>query len=168
MSVRSVTLERVSVTAPSPFETVLGRLHAALGHPDMRELQQAIGAAKTLDEVEAFVAKRVGASGLMEFARFDLGEVLRKDRGGSSPRMVRLLVGNPLVMRAMAEHVPDAGSYAPATILIVEGPDGVRLSYDRMASLLAPYGSADASRVARDLDEKIERLLSEVAGASAE
>lgn len=166
MNVRSATFERVNVTAPAPFETVLGRLHAALGHPDMRALQQAIEAAQTLAAVEAFVVKHVGPSGLMEFARFDLGEVLRKDRRGSSPRMVRLLVGNPLVMRAMAEHVPDAGSYAPATILIVEGPEGVRLCYDRMASLLAPYGSADASRVARDLDEKIERLLTEAAGGS--
>jgi hypothetical protein len=40
--------------------------------------------------------------------------------------------------------VPDAGSYAPVTILIDERPDGVHLSYDRMGSLLAPYGNAEA------------------------
>jgi hypothetical protein len=47
-------------------------------------------------------------------------------------------------MKQMVEHGPDAGSYAPATILIDERPDGVPLSYDRMASFLATYGSPEA------------------------
>ena len=62
-------------------------------------------------------------------------------------------------MKQMAEHVPDAGSYAPVTILIDERADGVHLSYDRMASVLAPYGSPAALQVARDLDTKVEGLL---------
>ena len=36
----------------------------------------------------------------------------------------------------MAKHVPDAGSYAPVTVLVDERADGVHLSYDKMASLL--------------------------------
>jgi len=39
----------------------------------------------------------------------------------------------------------------------------VHLTYDKMASLLAPYGNAEALAVARDLDSKIERLLQEAA-----
>jgi len=77
---------------------------------------------------------------------------------------VRLVIGNPLIMRQMVEHVPDAGSYAPVTILIDERPDGVHLSYDRMASFLAPYRSPEASRVAQDLDAKVEALLTTAAG----
>ena len=91
----------------------------------------------------------------MEFARFDSGDVLRKERGGQGPKMLRLVVGNPLIMKEMAKIVPDAGSYAPVTILIDERTDGVHLSYDSMASLLAPYGSEAALVVARDLDAKI-------------
>ena len=68
------------------------------------------------------------------------------------------------MMREMAKHVPDAGSYAPVTILVDERPDGVHLSYDKMASLLAPYGNRDALAVARDLDAKIENLIRESAG----
>jgi hypothetical protein len=68
-----------------------------------------------------------------------------------------------VTMKKMAEHVPDAGSYAPVTILIDERPDGVHLSYDRMASLLASYGSPDALKVARDLDSKVEALLTSAA-----
>jgi hypothetical protein len=64
----------------------------------------------------------------------------------------------------MAEHVPDAGSYAPVTILIDERKDGIHLSYDLMASFLAPYGNLAASQVARDLDSKVEALLTAAAG----
>jgi hypothetical protein len=68
-------------------------------------------------------------------------------------------------MQAMARHIPDAGSYAPVTLLIDERTDGVHLSYDTMASLLAPYGHPEALHVARDLDVKVGELLAEAAGS---
>jgi hypothetical protein len=37
-------------------------------------------------------------------------------------------------MKEMVKNVPDAGSYAPVTVLIDERPDGVHLSYDKMES----------------------------------
>ena len=94
----------------------------------------------------------------------DHGAVIRKATGRDKPRMARLVMGNPLIMQQMAKHVPDAGSYAPVTVLVDERSDGVHISYDRMASLLASYGSADALAVARDLDKKVETLLLEAAG----
>ena len=45
------------------------------------------------------------------------------------------------------------------TVLVDERADGVHLSYDRMASFLAPYGNRDALEVARNLDRKVEDLL---------
>lgn len=57
----------------------------------------------------------------------------------------------------------ESGSYAPVTILVDERSDGVHLSYDRMGTLLAPYGSLEALSVARNLDSKIENLLRESA-----
>ena len=95
----------------------------------------------------------------MEFIRFDSGEVLRKERGGQGPKILRLVVGNPVIMKEMARTVPDAAAYAPVTILIDERADGVHLSYDSMESLLAPYNSQPALAVARELDAKIEILL---------
>ena len=92
-----------------------------------------------------------------------IGEILRKERGAGTPRSLRLVVGNPLIMKQMVVHVPDAASYAPVTILIDERPDGVHLSYNRMAGYLASYGSELAVHVARDLDAKIETLLTAAA-----
>ena len=67
-------------------------------------------------------------------------------------------------MKEMAKHVPDAGAYAPVTVLEDERADGMHLSYDEMTSLLAPYGNRAALDVARDLDSKVEDLLRNAAG----
>ena len=41
--------------------------------------------------------------------------IVRKGTGRDTPRIVRFIIGNPLIMRRMVEHVPDAGPYAPVT-----------------------------------------------------
>jgi uncharacterized protein (DUF302 family) len=99
----------------------------------------------------------------MLFAEFDLGDILRRETGSSAPKIIRLVVGNPLIMKEMVKHVPDAGSYAPVTVLIDERPDGVHVSYDKMESYLQRYGSSEALAVARTLDAKITTLLRECA-----
>jgi hypothetical protein len=38
-------------------------------------------------------------------------------------------------MKEMVRHVPDAGAYAPITILIDERADGVHISYDTMVPI---------------------------------
>jgi uncharacterized protein (DUF302 family) len=159
MPTREVTVRRVSVVSSKPFEEVVRRLTATIGRPDAHAFHKALAAAKTSAELEEVVRAAIGSSDLMEFARFDSGEVLRKERGGRGPQMLRLVVGNPLIMKEMAKAVPDAASYAPVTILVDERADGVHLSYDSMASLLAPYGSREALAVAGELDAKVESLL---------
>jgi uncharacterized protein (DUF302 family) len=77
--------------------------------------------------------------------------------------MVRLVIGNPLVMKEMAKHVPDAGSYAPVTVLVDEREDGVHLSYDKMVSFLSTYANLDALAIAHDLDLKIVKLMNDAA-----
>jgi|SRR5713101_3968335 len=163
MATKQIAVQRFSVTSSKSFGTVVKALEGAIGHPDMSAFRQNIASAKTFADVETVVHKVIGPSDFMEFIRFDLGEILRKDRGEQAPRSLRLVIGNPLIMKQMVEHVPDAGSYAPVTILIDERADGLHLSYDRMASFLASYGSAEALKVARKLDAKVEGLLSAAA-----
>ena len=135
-------------------------MEAQFGHPDMSALLKTVAGAKDFKEIEDFIHRAVGPSGLMEFTRFNIGEMIPKEPGPGSPRMVRLVVGNPLVVKQMVVHVPDAAAYGPVSILVDERPDGVYLSYDRMASLLTPYGSNEAIKVAGQRDAKIEGLLS--------
>lgn len=163
MTIRKVEVERFSVTSSKPFEAVVAALEAAVGHPDMVEFAKATKAARTLAELESAVQKGLGTTGLMMFMVLDHGAILRKETGLKTPKIVRFVVGNPLVMKEMAKHVPDAGAYAPVTILVDERADGIHLSYDKMTSLLATYGNLDALAIARDLDSKIELLLRESA-----
>jgi hypothetical protein len=159
MSTIEVQVRRFSVVSSKPFEDVLRALTATVGRPDMEAFHSAIVGARTVADLEEVVHGAVGSSQLMELVRFDAGEVLRKERGEQATRLLRLLVGNPLIMKEMASTVPDAAAYAPVTILIDERADGVHLSYDLMASFIAPYGSEAALVVARDLDAKVEGLL---------
>jgi uncharacterized protein (DUF302 family) len=161
MTIRKVELERFSLASSKPFDAIVAALKATIGQPDMVDLGRATRSARSFPELERAVQKGLGRTGLMLFAEFDLGAILRRETGLETPKIVRLVIGNPLIMKEMVKHVPDAGSYAPVTILIDERRDGVHVSYDKMASLLVPYGNPDALVVARDLDAKIETLLRE-------
>jgi uncharacterized protein (DUF302 family) len=125
----------------------------------MGEFMKATNGARSFAELESAVHRGLGRTGLMMFMELDLGAILRKETGLDTPKSMRFLIGNPLIMKEMVRHVPDAGSYAPVTILVDERTDGVHLSYDRMASFLAPSGNPEALAVARELDAKIENLL---------
>jgi uncharacterized protein (DUF302 family) len=162
--IRKIEMERFSLTTSKPFDEVVARVEAAIGHPDMAEFARSTHEARSFTELRSAVEKGLSKAGLMLFMQLDQGAVVRKEMGRDVPRIVRLLIGNPLIMKEMAKHVPDAGSYAPVTVLVDERTDGVHLSYDRMASLLAPYGNSDALGVARDLDVKVENLLRQAAG----
>ena len=162
--IKELKVQRFSVTSSKGFHDIVAAIEAAVGHPDMRSFAKNVGAAKTFPEVERIVREATGPSELMEFTRMDLGNVLRKRIGTEARRSLRFIVGNPVIMSSMVEHVPDAGSYAPVTILIDERADAVHLSYDRMVSFLATYGSPEALKIAQDLDSKVEALLAAAAG----
>ena len=148
-----------ALTSSKSFEKALAAVDAAVGHPDFNEFRSKLGSTTTYAAMEKTIREVIGPSGLMEFIRFDHGEILRKESGKGTARIVRLVVGNPLIMKQMVEHVPDAGSYAPVTILIDERSAVAHLSYDTMGSILAPYGSSIASNITKNLDEKIKALL---------
>lgn len=154
-----IPVRRVSFISSRPFDEVVSRLTETIGRPDMTAFRNAVAASATFADLDAAIDGAVGPSNLMEFTRFDIGEILRKEHGGQGPNVLRLVVGNPLIMKEMVNTVPDAASYAPVTILIDERSGGVRLSYDTMASLIAPYGSESALAVARDLDANLLSLL---------
>ena len=78
MATKRINVERFSVTSSKSFADVIAAFEAAVGRPDMKAFQTNAAATKTYAELEKIVRGAVGPSGLMEFARFDLGEVLRK------------------------------------------------------------------------------------------
>jgi uncharacterized protein (DUF302 family) len=166
MTTKKITVERVTFVSSRSFEEVLGLLDKGIGRPNLNEFGRRLNEAPTFEEYASVIHSVVGSADLMEFLRLDLGSALRKDPAAKGYKIVRIVAGNPLIMKQMTEYVPDAGSYAPVTILVYEREDGVHVSYDTMASYLAAYGNERALQVARDLDAKVIRLLTE-ATASA-
>lgn len=159
MQTREFSGRRWSIISKKPFDDVVAAVEEKIGRPTITEVVARMNAATSYAEMQKVVHDCVGESGLMEFMRLDHGAVLAKAGVDNDPKSIRLIVGNPLIMQSMARLVPDAGSYAPVTVLIDQRADGVHLSYDEMASFLASYGNTDALRIARDLDAKVKRML---------
>jgi hypothetical protein len=82
IGIRRVAVERTTVISEQSFETVLARLTAAVGHPDMSAFAQDVAGARASADLERIVNAAIGPAGLMEMARFDIGDVLSK---GNSP-----------------------------------------------------------------------------------
>src|SRR5262249_48328850 len=99
MATKQINVERFNVISRKSFQDVLAALDKAVGHPDMNAFRERIGAATTLSELERVIQPAIGPSGFMEFIRFDHGEVVYKGKAGGAPGIVRLVIGNPLIMR---------------------------------------------------------------------
>jgi uncharacterized protein (DUF302 family) len=159
MGIEEVALERFSVVSSKPFEAVIATLKTALGAAEAGGLIGPTRGARMRAEPKRAADRGRDEKALIIFMELDQGEILRRESGRETPRIMRLLIGNPLITKEMVRHVPAAGSYVPVTVLVDERPDGVHLSYDKMTSLLASCRNADALAVAHDLDSRIERLL---------
>ncbi|HQS46986.1 MAG TPA: DUF302 domain-containing protein [Xanthobacteraceae bacterium] len=127
MTIAVVAAERFSLTCYKPFDAVVAALKSAIGKPDIIEFFDATRAVHSFADLERLVHRALGRTGLMLFAEFDLGADLRCETGSRTPNSMRFLVGKPLIMKEMFKHVPDAGFYAPVTVLIDECLDGVHI-----------------------------------------
>jgi len=161
----TVTISRVTVTSDGSFDDVVAAVYAGLGR--VGNFAATVADWRNTADRESFdaaVEPLTGSSGLIEFLSLDHGEVVTVRYPDRGYRLLRIIAGNPVTMSTMTVTTPDAGSYAPVTILIAERAHGVTLSYDRVASAIAPYGSAEASAVAESLDDAVLRLLRDAAG----
>src|SRR5579862_1152587 len=110
--IAKIEVERFSLTTSKSFDEVLAGVNAGIGHPDMAEFERSTHEARSFSELKSAVEKGLSEIGLMLFMQLDHGAVLRKETGRETPKMIRFVIGNPLIMKEMVEHVPDAGSYA--------------------------------------------------------
>lgn len=161
----TVAVRRVTVTSQRPYDDVVAAVYAGLGRvPDFGQAVRDWYQARDRGEFDALVEPVAGSSGLLEFLSLDLGKVLAIRDPDRSGRLLRIIAGNPVTMSKMTATVRDAGSYAPVTILVAERPDGVTVSYDRVASQIAPYAGSEASAIAEALDDAVVTLIRNAAG----
>jgi uncharacterized protein (DUF302 family) len=166
--VLEIVVRRHIFTSNQPFSAVLDGIFSGISQPDIGQLFSKLAASTSYEEFTSLVQQAQGSAGLMRFLDLDLDAALALDpqaKNQAGRRLVRLIAGNPVTMGQMTRHLPDAGSYAPVTILLQEVPDGgTRVAYDSVASAVARYRDAAASQVARRLDTEVLGLLRQVTG----
>src|SRR5438046_3989120 len=114
--ISKIEIERFSLMTSKQFDDVVATINAGIGHPDMPEFWSSTQKTRCAAELESTIEKAVGKTGLMLFVAFDHGAVISKTTGRGAGRIMRFVIGNLLIMKEMAKHVPDAGSYAPVKL----------------------------------------------------
>jgi uncharacterized protein (DUF302 family) len=155
-----IPLKRYLFSSSKTFDEVLDGLYRGIGTPDLQTLT-AIRQETDFDEYQRLVHAAVGPADLMQFLRLDLGSYIARHPDVRMGRVVRIIAGNPLIMKRMVAEVPHAGSYAPITLLVYESGGTVFVAYDSMESALQVYGNDAALAVARELDGKVLTLVQE-------
>jgi hypothetical protein len=125
--VLEVVVRRHVFTSERPFPAVLDGIFSGISQPDIGQLFSKLAASSSYEQFCSLVQQAQGRAGLMRFLQLDLDNALALDpqaKGQAGRRLVRLIAGNPVTMGEMTRHVPDAGSYAPVTLLIQQLPDG--------------------------------------------
>jgi len=158
-------------TSERPFAEIMDGIYGGVSQPDIGSLFRQLAASTSYEQFTSLVLEAQGSAGLMRFLELELDRALALDPQAQSSAgrgLVRLIAGNPVTMGEMTRHVPDAGSYAPVTILVQELPGGgTRLAYDSVASAIAIYEDPAATQVAENLDTEVLALLRQVSGLSA-
>jgi hypothetical protein len=159
--VLTLAVRRHVIVGDRPFQDVMDAIYAGISRPDIEGLFRQLAVATSFDQFSSLVAQAQGSAGLMRFIELELDNALAFDpQAADKHRLVRLIAGNPVTMGQMARTLPDAGSYAPVTILIQELPGGgTRIAYDSVVSALVSYGDQAALKVAEHLDNEVLTLL---------
>ena len=106
--ISKVEMERLTVVSTRPFNDVVAAIRSSVGNPDMAAFGKAVKDAESSGGLDATVRPDLGPTGLMPFVEFDHGMVVRKGTEHHAAKIIRLVVGNPLIIKEMAKHVPDA------------------------------------------------------------
>lgn len=98
----------------------------------------------------------------MLFGSFDHGGWITK--AGIHRKVLRLVVGNPLIAITMIRHDVTAGLFAPVELLLTdEANGGSALTYVVPSSLMVVEPNPPLLAAARELDAKLAALAANVA-----
>ena len=106
--IRKVEMGQLTVISTRPFDDVVAAIRSSAGNPDMDAFGEAVKDAESSAGLEATVRPDLGPTGLMPFVEFDHGMVVREGTEHHAAKIIRLVIGNPLIIKEMAKHVPDA------------------------------------------------------------
>jgi uncharacterized protein (DUF302 family) len=108
------------------------------------------------------VESHVGPGGFMLFTIFDHGGWITK--AGIDRKVLRVIIGNPLIAITMLRHDVTAGLFAPVELLLVDEENGASsLTYLKPSSLMVIEENPALLAAAEELDAKLAALAAKVA-----
>ncbi|OBA73940.1 hypothetical protein A5641_00270 [Mycobacterium sp. 1554424.7] len=116
------------------------------------------------DSYRQEVEKYVGPSGFVLFDLFDHGAWIVK--AGIDRKVLRVVVGNPLIAITMLRHDVSAGLFAPVELLLTDEGAGSSLTYVKPSSLMVIEPNAELLSAAEELDAKLAALAEKVANGA--
>src|SRR5262249_55299751 len=103
----------------------------------------------------------VGPGEFMLFDLIDHGIWIQK--AGIDRKVMRVVLGNPLIAITMMRHDVTAGLFVPVELLLAEEPGGrSSLTYVIPSSLMVVEPNAELLSAAQDLDVKLAALAAKV------
>ncbi|MFD9667294.1 DUF302 domain-containing protein [Rhodococcus sp. NPDC059968] len=119
---------------------------------------------ETWESYEHEVQSHVGPSGFMLFALWNHGGWIKK--AGLGRKVLRIVIGNPLIAITMLRHDVTAGLFAPVELLLTEEQHGrSALTYIRPSSLMVVEPNRPLRTAAKELDAKLATLAAKVTAA---
>ncbi|MDV7089166.1 DUF302 domain-containing protein [Rhodococcus opacus] len=116
------------------------------------------------ESYEHEVHSHVGPSGFMLFALWNHGGWIKK--AGLGQKVLRIVIGNPLIAITMLRHDVTAGLFAPVELLLTEEQHSrSALTYVRPSSLMVVDPNRPLRAAAMALDAKLATLAAKVTAA---
>ncbi|ORW90254.1 hypothetical protein AWB92_20505 [Mycobacterium sp. IEC1808] len=150
---------RVRYDSSKSYDEVLAALLADIGDKSV----PVNDIATTSGEWDSFrerIESHVGPSGFMLFGLFDHGAWITKT--GIDRRVLRVILGNPLIAITMLRHDVSAGLFAPVELLLTDEGEGSSLTYVKPSSLMVVEPNAELLSAAEELDAKLAALAEKV------
>ncbi len=164
-SIQPFEARRVRVESARSFEEVLLNLQKVVGKTTIpQEPPQEQSSVPTREQFEQAIQQEVGESDFTLMFAMDYRHWL--PLFGIQRKVMRWILGNPLIAITMIRHDITASLFAPVELLLVENEsgEGSTVIYDIPSSLMVIEPNPALLTAARVLDHKLERLVSRVTG----
>jgi uncharacterized protein (DUF302 family) len=155
---------RVRFDSDKSYQELVAALLADIGEQPVliNDLSTSTGG---WQEYRERVESHVGPSGFMLFSLIDHGGWITK--AGIDRKVLRVILGNPLIAITMLRHDVTAGLFAPVEMLLVdEGQGRSSLSYVKPSSLMVVEPNPELLSAAEQLDAKLAALATKVTSGS--
>ncbi|GBE67503.1 hypothetical protein MFM001_39650 [Mycobacterium sp. MFM001] len=151
---------RVRYDSAKSYDELVAALLADIGEKPVPINDIAAGT-DSWDAYRERVESHVGPSGFMLFGLVDHGAWITK--AGIDRKVLRVILGNPLIAITMLRHDVTAGLFAPAEMLLVdEGQGRSSLTYVKPSSLMVVEHNPELLSAAEQLDAKLAALVTKV------